>query len=158
MLEVNRLKHRETWQARQAWLKPEHEASDMEARRAFVDAVEAVWRFRCHRANPTKFSALGIRCVKGLQHKTDPTKVKLVGLSVKGWGAHYTAHDKASFTGPLIRLLKHLLKAGGEPKLPSAATLRHDLKALATCRERKRGKPHTRAKRKVREVRQPGSV
>lgn len=94
-------------------------ASEMEARRAFVDAVEAVWRFRRHRANPKKFSALGV-------------------LPIKGLGAHYDPMTD-THTGPMIRLLRYLFVAAGATS-PGVHTLFHDLKALATGNERKRGK------------------
>jgi hypothetical protein len=87
---------------------------ELEGRRAFVEAVEGVWRERCRRT---------------------------------GLGAHYDPDDEIH-SGPLVKLLQYLLRAAGEAKPPSAATLAHDVKFLATGRERRRGKPHSRATRK----------
>ena len=49
-------------------------------------------------------------------------------------GAHYK--DKKKHAGPLVELLLALMRATGEPKLPSAATLFHDIESLHTGRER----------------------
>jgi hypothetical protein len=54
----------------------------------------------------------------------------------RGRGAHYDPEQEVH-AGPLVRLVQYLLAAAGE-RPPSAATLYHDLKFLATNRERAR--------------------
>jgi hypothetical protein len=77
---------------------------ELEARRAFVAAVEAVWRERRRR---------------------------------RGRGSYYNVKEELH-AGPLLWLVQYLLAAAGE-RLPSAHTLHHDLKLLATNRERAGG-------------------
>lgn len=116
--------------------KPEHEASDKEARRAFVHAVEGVWRFRAHQVNPAKYSGLGAFPVKGLGARYNP----LMGKS----------------TGPMVDLLLYLLRAAGEPKPQEPDTLFHDLKALAILKERSHSRADGSKPWPARKVRQPG--
>jgi hypothetical protein len=84
--------------------------AELEARRAFVDAVEGVWRERRRK---------------------------------RGRGSSYR-YDKEIHDGPLLQLLLKLFEAMGEPNPLSADTLHHDLQALHSGRERKRGRKHPR--------------
>jgi hypothetical protein len=67
-------------------------------------------------------------------------------LRRRGRGAYYNLFD-AKHTGPLVRLIQHLLRGARDPNPPSAAVLFHDIKFLATGKERNHGKPRKRARR-----------
>lgn len=77
--------------------------AELDARRAFVEAVEGVWRECGGRKR----------------------------------GAHFDA-IKDVYSGPLVTLIQELFRGFGSTNPPSAATLHHDLKFLATGRERRR--------------------
>lgn len=77
--------------------------AELDARRAFVEAVEGVWR----------------EC--GGQRR----------------GAHFDVENEVH-SGPLVMLIQELFRVFGNTNPPSAATLHHDLKFLATGRERRR--------------------
>jgi len=85
--------------------------TELEARRAFVEAVEGIWRERHRKRGGSSYRAVIRKRIQVNQ-----------------------LHD-----GPLLRLLLALFQAMGEPNPPSATTLHHDLTFLRNHRERKRG-------------------
>jgi hypothetical protein len=94
-------------------------AAELAARRAFVEAVEGVWR-ECRRKRGRGSSYREV-----IRQREVVKKV----------------HD-----GPLLRLLLKLFEAMREPNPPSAATLHHDLDFLRTGRERTRGGKRKRSR------------
>jgi hypothetical protein len=91
--------------------------TELEARRAFVEAVEGVWHERSRKRGP------------GSSYQSIIRKRVFV---------------KQIHEGPLLRLLLTLFQAMGEAESPSPATLHHDLNFLRTSCERNRYRKQTR--------------
>jgi hypothetical protein len=100
------------------------ETIELEARRAFVEAVEGIYRERVRRRGGSAYNHLRVE-------------------------AGDRAHDPAepTHTGPLIDLLQELFRAMNEPDPPSAATLHHDLEFIRTHTERDHGGKSRRGKK-----------